>query len=81
MAVAGAALLVILALVARNLQVERVRAHVSLSLFAYVAGPLILIRGVESVGFTTVAVGWLTALPHGPLGESGRRAGGRGARG
>lgn len=67
-ALGGAALLAILALVARNLQVERIRAHVSLSLFLYVAGLLVLVRGVEAVGFTTAAVRWLTTLPRGSLG-------------
>jgi arsenical pump membrane protein len=60
-AVGGAVLLATLALVARNLQVERVRAHVSLSLFVYVAGLLVLVRGVEAAGLTTAAVTWLTA--------------------
>jgi arsenical pump membrane protein len=67
-AVGGAALLALLALAARNLQVGRVRAHVSLSLFVYVAGLLVLVRAVEAAGLTTAAVRWLTALPGGSLG-------------
>jgi arsenical pump membrane protein len=66
-AVGGAALLTVLALAARNLQPERIRAHVSLSLFAYVAGLLVMVRGVEAVGLTDAAVGWLVALGHGPI--------------
>lgn len=67
-AVAGAFGLAVLALLARNLQVDRVRAHVGLSLFVYVAGLLVVVRGIEVAGLTTAAVGWLTALPHSSLG-------------
>jgi arsenical pump membrane protein len=66
-AVGGAAVLAVLALAVRNLQAKRVRAHVSLSLFLYVAGLLVMVRGVEAVGLTAAAVGWLTGLAHGPV--------------
>lgn len=67
-AVGGAVLLAMLALVARNLQAERVRAHVSLSLFVYLAGLLVLVRGIETAGLTAAATGLLTALPQSQLG-------------
>jgi len=66
-AAAGAALLGLLALAARNVQAARVRSHFSFSLLVYVVGLLVMVRGVEAIGLTTVAVGWLVVLAHGPV--------------
>ncbi|MDQ6772610.1 MAG: SLC13 family permease [Candidatus Dormibacteraeota bacterium] len=70
-AVVGALLLALLALGARDLDVGRVRGQVSLSLFVYVAGLLVMVRGLESVGLTETAVGWLWGLAPGQLGAVG----------
>ncbi|PZR97728.1 MAG: arsenic transporter [Candidatus Nephthysia bennettiae] len=66
-ALGGAALLMGLALVAGNLRPDRVRHHVSLTLFIYVAGLLLLVRGVEEAGLTGAVVGWLTGQAGDPL--------------
>ncbi|MDQ6920879.1 MAG: SLC13 family permease [Candidatus Dormibacteraeota bacterium] len=66
-ALGGAALLAGLAIARRNLGAARVRQHVSLPLFVYVAGLLVLVRGVEEAGLTGVLVGWLTAQAGDPV--------------
>ncbi len=66
-AVGGAALLAVLALITRSLRPARVRDHVSLSLLLYVAGLLVLVRGIEEAGLTAAVVGWLAGLARGQV--------------
>ncbi|MDQ6710090.1 MAG: SLC13 family permease [Candidatus Dormibacteraeota bacterium] len=59
-----------LALIARihgRLALSRVRHHVSGSLFLFIAGLFILVRGVEDTGLTAALVGDLAGLVHGPV--------------
>ena len=59
-----------LALIARlhgRLAIPRVRQHVSGSLFLFIAGLFILVRGVEDTGLTAALVGGLAQLVHGPV--------------
>ncbi len=70
-AVGGAALLAVLAVAARRLDLRTVREHFSLSLLAYVAGLLVLVQGVERAGLTGMLVGRLTGLVGGPTGAVG----------
>ncbi|MDQ6946538.1 MAG: hypothetical protein M3256_09755 [Actinomycetota bacterium] len=53
--------------VTRSLRPARVRDHVSLSLLLYVAGLLVLVRGVEEAGLTAALVGWLAGLARGQV--------------
>lgn len=66
-AAGGAVLLVLLQLAVRGLRPTVLREHLSLSLLLYVAGLLVLVRGVEAVGLTTAVVGWLTTALRGPF--------------
>jgi arsenical pump membrane protein len=59
-----------LALMARlhgRLAIPRVRQHVSGSLFLFITGLFILVKGVEDTGLTAGLVGGLTQLVHGPV--------------
>jgi arsenical pump membrane protein len=67
-AAGGAALLGLCALAVRRLDVARVREHVSPTLFLYVAGLLVLVRGVEAPGLTGAVVGRLAGLAADPVG-------------
>ncbi|TMC32884.1 MAG: hypothetical protein E6J28_14520, partial [Chloroflexi bacterium] len=51
-AVAGGLALIGIAAVNRGLSREHLRAHVSPSLFVYIAGLFILVRGIEDAGIT-----------------------------
>jgi len=70
-AVGGAVLLATLAASVRRLDLRAVREHFSVSLLVYVAGLLVLVRGVEATGLTGMLVGRLTALVSGPTGAVG----------
>jgi arsenical pump membrane protein len=65
-AVGGGLLLGLAALVAGGLRPRRVREHVSVSLFLYVAGLLVLVKGAEQVGLTAAVVEHVAGLAHGP---------------
>lgn len=64
-AMGGAGLLALLALAARRLQPGRVCEHVGFGLLLYVAGLLVLIRGLEEAGVSAVLVGALAGLVRG----------------
>jgi arsenical pump membrane protein len=70
-AVAGALLLAAMAVAVRRLDLRAVREHFSLSLLVYVAGLLVLVRGVEAAGLTGALVERLTAPVTGPVGAVG----------
>jgi arsenical pump membrane protein len=56
-ATAGGLSLVAVAAINRGLSREHLRAHVSPSLFVYIAGLFILVRGVEDAGITAALMG------------------------
>ncbi len=59
-----------LALMARlhgRLAIPRIRQHVNGSLFLFISGLFILIRGVEDTGLTAALIGGLVHLVHGPV--------------
>jgi arsenical pump membrane protein len=66
-AVGGAALLGTVALLARGPRLGAVRAHLSLRSLVYVAGLLVMVRGVEERGITTWLVGALAGFAGDPL--------------
>jgi arsenical pump membrane protein len=66
-AIGGAALMAVITLGCRRFQPGRVREHVSLSLFLYVGGLLILVQGLQDAGVTAAVVHWLLGLAGGPL--------------
>jgi len=55
-AVAGGAGLLVIAVSRRRLSREHLRAHVSPTLFLYIAGLFVLVRGVQDAGITTALV-------------------------
>lgn len=81
-AVAGAGVLAAMAAGSGRLRPGEVRGHVSLTLLLYVAGLLVLVRGVESTGLTAAVVGRAASLASGPAGAvaAGLAAGWRRAR-
>ena len=60
-AVAGGAGLMAIALVKRRLSIEHLKAHVSPTLFVYIASLFILVRGVQDAGITTALISGLIA--------------------
>ena len=55
-AVAGGAMLLVIAVAMRRLSTEHIRTHVSPALFVYVAALFVLVRGIEDVGITTALI-------------------------
>ena len=60
-AVAGAAVLVAIAALGRRLSGEHLRAHVSPTVFLYVAGLFVMVRGAQDAGITTALVSSATS--------------------
>jgi arsenical pump membrane protein len=69
-ALGGAGLLAVLSLAAGRFDAGRVREHLSLSLLLYVAGLLVLVRGLEASGLTAALVGRLAGLARGEAGAA-----------
>jgi len=66
-ATAGGLTLALMARLHGRLAIPRVRQHLSGSLFLFIAGLFILVKGVEDTGLTAALVGGLAQLVHGPV--------------
>ncbi len=61
-AITGASMLLAMAAAMRRLSTEHIRAHVSPTLFVYIAALFVLVRGVQDAGITTALISGVVSV-------------------